>query len=159
MSHFSSGPSCAPSSPRRFERVARDAALQPMQPARRRAQLAPARLEQRTRADARRQRLITGSCVGALVTACLAVCSSAAAHVLPMASAKERADNVLDGLTDDPLYPVTSADDTCHRASAHKVHCELFVAYDNGDTCDRDYYVFFASPHSDRIRTHLDPCK
>lgn len=156
MSRSFSGPSCPPSPPRRFDRAAWDAALQPAQ---RQAQLARARPEQRTRADPRRQRLLTGSCVGAIVTACLAVCSSALAHVLPMAVAKQRADRVLDALKDDPLRPVTFADDTCNRASAHKVHCELFVEYDNGDTCDHDYYVFFASPHSHRIRTRLDPCK
>lgn len=97
--------------------------------------------------------------IGGVVAACVAFAPPVLAHVLPMAVAQHRADAILDDLSDDPLNPVTFADDACHRVSRHKVHCELFLQYDSGDTCARDYYVFFASAKSDRLRSRLDGCR
>jgi hypothetical protein len=99
-------------------------------------------------------------CVGSVVAECLGVSSPAAAHTLPMAVAERRTEAFLEDLGDDALDPVISSDYACFRISHHRrVRCDLFAEYLDGDTCVFKYDAFFASPHGQRVRTHLGDCE
>jgi len=77
----------------------------------------------------------------------------------PDRRAEQRAEAFLEDLADDPLDPVISSEYWCFRISHHRVRCDLFAEYLAGDTCVFDYYVFFAGPHSQQIRTRLGNCE
>jgi hypothetical protein len=96
---------------------------------------------------------------GSVLAGSLGPSSVAAAHVLPMHAAEQRAEAFLEDLGDDALDPVISSDSACFRLSNHRVRCNLFAEYLDGDTCVFDYDVFFAGPRSEQIRTRLGPCE
>jgi hypothetical protein len=106
-----------------------------------------------------RRRCAWVACFGGILTGCLGLSSPAAAHILPIAVAEQRAEAFLEDLADDPLDPVISSEYWCFRISHHRVRCDLFAEYLAGDTCVFDYYVFFAGPHSQQIRTRLGNCE
>jgi hypothetical protein len=96
-------------------------------------------------------------CLGGVLAGCLGLSSPAAAHMLSMAVAEQRAEALLADLADDALNPVIASDYACLRIS-HRVRCDLFAEYLDGDTCVFTYDVFFTDPHSHRIRTRLGDC-
>jgi hypothetical protein len=96
---------------------------------------------------------------GGAAVAWLALSSAATAHVLPTAFAERRAEAFLEDLGDDALNPVISSEYACFRISHHRVRCDLFTEYLDGDTCVFKYDTFFASPRSHKIRTRLGSCE